>query len=120
MAGTFLKGVHVIFHPVLSMTADQITKFTEGSDEFGAIIVINLDEVADTALVRDRIINDLESLSNQTTSTYFLFSSPQFMAKHSSFSESLVQLAHKGILRSNTIDEAHLWAKNDLSFCSDI
>ena len=120
MAGTFLKGVHVISHPVLSMTANQITKFTEGSDEYGVITAINLDEVEDTSAVRDRIIKDLESLSNRTTSTYILFCSPQFMAKYSSFAGFLIQLVHKGILRSNTIDEAHLWANHGASFCSDI
>ena len=103
-----MKSVHVIFHPVLSMTANQSTKFIEGSDECGVIIAVNLDEVVDISVVRGRIINNLQSLLNQMTTTYFLFLSPQFMAKHSSFSKSLVQLVHKGILQSNTIDEAHL------------
>ena len=29
MAATFMKGGHVIFHPVPSMTANQITKFMD-------------------------------------------------------------------------------------------
>ena len=120
MAGTFMKGIHVIFHPVQSMLVNQITKFTEGSDEYWVIIGVNLDKVEDTSVVQDRIINNLESLLTQTTSTYFLFCSTPSMAKHSPFAESLIQLAHKGILQSNTIDEAHLWGKYGASFRSNI
>ena len=45
--GTFLKGVHLIIHPILVLTGNQVTRFKEGSDDYVVIEVNNLDGVAD-------------------------------------------------------------------------
>ena len=37
--GTFLKGDHLIIHPILGLTGDQVSQFKEGSDDYGAIEV---------------------------------------------------------------------------------
>ena len=41
-----LSGIHVVRHPLLVLTADQIVKFKEGDDRYGAIKVHNLDDQA--------------------------------------------------------------------------
>ena len=56
LLGTLLVGVHLIFHPIISLTADQLTAFQSGCDDFGSIIPINLDEIAMTSSVEEKII----------------------------------------------------------------
>ena len=65
LTGTFLGGVHLIFHPILALTADQLTQFQSGSDEYGAIVAINLDEIATTIAVKRKIIAFITQLKNQ-------------------------------------------------------
>lgn len=120
MLGSLLKGVHFIFHPVLAMTADQMPKFCCGSDLYGLIQAYNLDEVATTRTVQRRIIARLLRLAKDTTTTIFFFCSPQFLVTKQSFLQSIIDLAKKGIVRSISIDEAHLWAKQGSSFREDI
>ena len=39
-----LKGIHVVLHPLLALTGDQVIRFQEGSNDYGMIEAINLDE----------------------------------------------------------------------------
>ena len=121
LLGTLFGGVHLVFHPILALTADQLTQFQSGSDKYGSIIAINLDEIGTTAGVKRKIIAFLTTLKRNTSTTIFIFSSPQFMANNPSIMNSLLNnCARKGTLRSITIDEAHLWAKHGSSFCEEI
>jgi len=117
LLGTLLGGIHLIFHPILSLTADQLTAFQSGCDDFGAIIAMNLDEIA----TKKRIVAFIIKLCKNTLTTIFIFSSPQFMAKNPAIMNALLNnCARKGTLRSITIDEAHLWAKHGSSFREEI
>ena len=121
LLGTLFGGVHLVFHPILALTADQLTQFQSGSDKYGSIIAINLDEMATSAGVKRKIIAFLTNLPINTSTTIFIFSSPQFMANNPSIMNSLLNnCARKGTLRSITIDKAHLWAKHGSSFCEEI
>jgi len=120
MLGTLLKGIHLIFHPVLAMTADQMIKFECGSDKYGLIEAYNLDEIANSKSVQHRLIAILKRLKKGTTTTIFLFSSPQFLCKNRNFCSILINLGRVGMLRSVAIDEVHLWAKHGSSFRSEI
>ena len=121
LTGTFLGGVHLIFHPILALTADQLTQFQSGSNEYGAIVAINLDEIATTNAVKRKIIAYITQLRNSTSTTVFLFSSPQYMAENRAIMNALLNsCARKGTFRSITIDEAHLWAKQGSSFREEI
>ena len=121
LLGTLLGGIHLIFHPILSLTADQLTAFQSGCDDFGSIIAINLDEIATTSSTKKRIIAFIIKLSRKISTTIFIFSSPQFMAKNPAIMNALLNnCARKGNLRSITIDEAHLWAKHGSSFREEI
>ena len=121
LLGSFLGGVHVIFHPILALTADQLTQFQSGSDEYGAIVAINLDEVATTNAVKRKIIAYITRLTKSTSTTVFFFSSPQYMDANPAIMNALLNCcARKGTFRSITIDEAHLWAKQGSSFREEI
>lgn len=93
MLGTLLKGVHVIFHPILALTADQMIKFSSCCNDYGSIESHNLDEVATTRTTQQRITARLRRLNKNTTATIFLFSSPQFMAKNKNFCDRIITFA---------------------------
>jgi len=48
LLGTLLHGVHLIVHPTLVLTADQVHSFLGCNEAHGTIIVINLDDSAGT------------------------------------------------------------------------
>jgi superfamily II DNA helicase RecQ len=121
LTGTLLHGVHLIFHPILALTADQLTHFQSGSDDYGSIVAINLDEMFTTAAWKKKIIEYMTTLTKDTTTTVFIFASPQLIADNTTLRSALLNnCARKGTLRSITIDEAHLWAKHGSSFREEI
>ena len=81
LIGTLFKGVHLIFHPRLALSADQIKKFNEGDDRYGSIEAINLDKVGTPPVLR-KIIHRMNKLKRDTTTTMFLICSPQLMAEN--------------------------------------
>ena len=86
MIGTLLKGIHLIVHPLLVLTADQTAKFASGSDEFGQIGVHNLDEEgAVSREYRDRFTKYIlmvltKILPERCTYLYHHSSSPRTLA----------------------------------------
>jgi len=78
LLGRCLKGIHVIIHLLLVLMADQAPSFQTGNEEYGVIEVHNLDERAFMLSSHSRdIIQRIIGLHKYTTSTIFLFASPQ-------------------------------------------
>mmetsp|Transcript_266 Transcript_266/g.544 ORF Transcript_266/g.544 Transcript_266/m.544 type:complete len:395 (-) Transcript_266:695-1879(-) len=122
LVGTLSKGVHVVMYPLLASTADQVAAFTGGNEAYGFIVVINFDIHASTCgAVRRKIIANLIKLKRSTTTTYFLFGSPQFFALNQDFVDALLQCNdNERTLCSVSCDEAHLLAQHGSSFRSEI
>ena len=60
VVGTYLKVVHLIIHPILALTGDKISRFNEGSRDYGVIEVYNLESHANSsATIRNRIMPHL-------------------------------------------------------------
>jgi len=59
-------------------------------------------------------------LTTTTTSTIFIFASPQFLARHEDFRSALLVCNCRGISRSISIDEAHLFSQHGNSFRPEI
>ena len=117
MLASMLKGIHLYFCPLLALMADIVLKFQEGNQQYGRIIVFNLDEMGGNANMRKRILQLLRDLKSSTTSTIFLVSSPQFMTKHKAFIDVLLHNCRVNrTLRSVMVDEAHVWAQHGSSF----
>ena len=118
MIGTMLRGIHVIIHPLLVLTADQMSKFTCASSAFGPVSAHNLDEQASSCgHFRDRLIEYLLAIPADTSRTVYLFASPHFLATHTGIRNALLKCARRNrTLRSITLDEAHLLAKQGASF----
>ena len=118
---TMLRGVHLIVHPLLVLTADQVASFQRGSQDHGTIVVINLDQQASRSRTfLDAIIKLITSLPKLTSSTVILFGSPQFFCNNLHFIDALFQCNNNRLLRSVVIDEYHLFAQHGGSFRPEI
>ena len=121
IAGIMLRGIVLIIIPLLSILADQIRKFRDANQAFGSVSVYHLDELAQGSDSKTQELFDmLSTLKRDTSSTIFLFSSPQFLIKHDNFRIALVSQARKGILRLVKLDEVHLHIQHGCSFREDI
>ena len=86
LLGICLKGTHLIIHPLLVLTSDHAPSFQTGNEEYGVIEADNLDKCASMlSSHRQDIIQRIIGLHKNTTSTIFLFASPQFLARNKDF-----------------------------------
>mgnify|MGYP005726043589 CR=1 FL=1 len=123
MIGTMLRGVHLVVHPLLALTADQVPNFRTGSERFGPISAHNLDELASGfsgKRYRSRLLKYLLGISPETSRTVYLFASPHFLATYHDVRNVLLNSSRRGVLRSVTLDEAHCYAKQGASFRPEI
>ena len=116
--GTYARAVHLVIHPILALTADQVLKFMEGTDKYGAIDAHNMD--ASPKALRKQIIAKMGRLVGDITTTLFIFVSPQTLAGDKSFLDAVIKCARSGTLRSVVTDEAHLLAVQGASFRMEI
>ena len=70
--GTMLKGIHVVLHPLLALTGDQVIRFQEGSNDYGMIEAVNLDARGKNSKWRKRFVEHISKLSKDTTSPKIL------------------------------------------------
>ena len=120
--GSMMKGIHVVLHPLLALTGDQVIRFQEGSDAYGAVDAINLDERGKNTKWRKKFIARISAMSNTTTSTVFIFTSPQFLADNKKdVRDTLINVClNKRTFRSFTVDEVHLYSQHGSSFRSEL
>ena len=113
--GVLVGGVVIIFVPLLSLSADQMNKMKEANQKYGTVETHHLDELPDDrGKTLGRIVTRIEGLKATTTSTIFLFTSPQFLCKESSkeLLSSLISARKRNVLRVVGIDEAHLMVQH--------
>ena len=109
--GVMMGGVTVIFVPLLSLSADQMAKMEAAKQCFGSFETHHCDELPtdDGAALQD-IVNRIKELEDTTTSTMFLFMSPQFLCQkaNKALLEELLSAHERKILRVVALDEIHL------------
>jgi len=106
--GVFTKGICLVLHPILALTADQVLKFTKESDKHGTIEAHNMDDASSTLL--QKVIAKMKQLKPSTMSTMFLFCSPWFLANPTPFLNEILRAAIGGTLQNVIADKAHLFA----------
>ena len=84
--GVMMNGITIIFVPLLSLSADQMKKMEEAKQCFGSVETHHCDEIPtdDGGIALQAIVNRIKELDDTTTSTIFLFASPQFLCKRTS------------------------------------
>ena len=70
MVGTLLRGVHVIIHLLLVLTADQVVKFSTALDAHGPHNAFNLNSMLPSSI--SRLCEKLDDLRSKTTRIIYL------------------------------------------------
>ena len=117
MLGALDRGICMVFIPLLTLSADVMSKFESACEDFGSVQAYHLDEIADSdRTVHDEIISSSMAMKPSTKSTIFIFLSPQHLCKHQSACNVFLACGAKGTLRTVAMDEAHLHVAHGLSF----
>jgi superfamily II DNA helicase RecQ len=117
MAGKMFRGVQLIVHPLLVLTADQTLKFSSGTDRSGPVSSHNLDKHASlSSAYQTRLLEYLFVIPADTTQTIYVVISPHVLVTHGNVCRALPRCARFGTLRSIVLDEAHLSTKQAASF----
>ena len=121
IVGTIERGVILIIVPLLTLSADQLSKFKGANQSFGSVTAHHIDELFKESVVKyTQLLNSIRMLKRQTTSTIYLFVSPQFIINHVDFRMSMINAARERIMRVVGIDEFHLYVQQGMSFRSEI
>eukprot|EP00956_Cyclotella_meneghiniana_P045738 scaffold382218_cov76-Cyclotella_meneghiniana.AAC.1 len=115
--GAMQRGIHLIFIPLLTLSADVMAKFCSASQNHGSVRAYHLDELYDNNRTRyQELIQRCADLKRSTDSTVFLFLSPQHLCKVVSARTTLIRCSWYGTLRTIFMDEVHLHVQHGLSF----
>jgi superfamily II DNA helicase RecQ len=121
MLGTLQNGICAVFIPLLSLSADVMKKFQSACQLYGSVRAYHLDEIYEhSCSTYETVLERCQSLPPHTTSTIFLFSSPQHLCKSTRGLQTLLQCSEVGTLRQVVMDEVHLHVDHGLSFREDV
>lgn len=110
MIGTVLGGIAVNIIPLLSLSGTQMEKIKSAAQQFGSVEAHHLDELPQGSDVLERdIIPRLNEITQASSSTVYLFVSPQYLIHHPSLINALDRATRHHALSSLCIDEAHLF-----------
>lgn len=87
------EGVHLIVHPLLALTADQVPKFRNGTHRFGPISAHNPGKLASGLSAypyQARLIKYLLVIPPDTSRTVYVFVLPHFLAMHHNVHNTLL------------------------------
>ena len=119
--GVIERGIILIFIPLLTLSADVMSKFTCANQNFGAVTVQHLDELFDAnKQVYYDLLERCHGLRRSTTTTVFIFMSPQFLINHPKAREVFIECSHRTTLRVIALDKVHIHVQHGTSFCSEI
>jgi len=98
-----------------------MSKFTCANQQFGAIAIQHLDELFDAnKQVYYDFLEQCHGLHWSTTTTVFIFVSPQFLINHPEAREVFIKCSHRITLRVIALDEVHIHIQHSTSFRSEI
>jgi hypothetical protein len=120
-AGVITRGIVLIIVPLLSLTADLITKFDTDDHEHGIIEARHFDEdIGCDQQLRKDLITDMRAIDRDTNCTLFLFISPQSLHMYCDLRAALLACHTKKTFRFIMLDEFHLFCQHGIDFRHDI
>jgi len=120
MLGVIERGIILIFIPLLTLSADVMSKFTCANQKLGAITVQHLNELIDAnKQVYYDLLEQCRSLRWSTT-TVFIFMLPQFLINHPEARKVFIDCSHCTTLRVIALHEVYIHVQHGTSFCSEI
>ncbi len=121
MFNTIDRGIVLIFIPLLTLSADVMSKFSRANQNFGAVALQHLHERFNA---NKRVYYDLlercRGLLRSTITTVFIFLSPQFLINHPEACDVFIECSHRTTLGVIALDEAHIHVQHGTSFRSEI
>eukprot|EP00956_Cyclotella_meneghiniana_P021304 scaffold38634_cov61-Cyclotella_meneghiniana.AAC.5 len=120
VAGTCVRGIILVTCPTLALAADVLKKFQVANPSIGAVKAIHFDEEINTPQQLHDLNHDLRQMNRDTTTTVFLFISPQKLAKHKDIRKTLFACNHRGVFHMILIDEFHMHCQHGIDFRHEI
>ena len=115
MAGVMVNSIILVIVPLLTLTADQMANIISAIQEHGSVEAQHLDDLTPSQL-RDDIVPRMDEIKYNSSSTMFIFTSPQQLVEHPFILDAILRCHARQTLRLVTIDEAHLYAMHGRSF----
>jgi superfamily II DNA helicase RecQ len=119
--GVIKRGIVLIFIPLLTLSADVMSKFTCTDQHFGAVTIQHLDKLynANKQVYKD-LLQRSQGLLCSITTTVFIFLFPQFIINHPNARDVFIKCSHHATLHVVTLDKAHIHVQHGTSFRSKI
>ena len=119
MIGSLVAGITVVIVPLLTLCADQIRKILEASPKYASCEAHHIDDCSATD-IKETIVPRLDAVGNDSSSSVFLFISPQKLVSCGPIRAAILRAHHRKTLRLVVIDEAHLYAMHGRSFRGEL
>ena len=117
LSAVCVAGITVVIIPLLSLTANQLSRIRKAIQKYGIVIAYNLD-AASRADIKNKIIPKLDNYSYSSSISMLLSCSPQSIADNTQFMNPLLRAQDREVLRLIVIDEAHLYAMHGRSLAT--
>ncbi len=106
---------------LLTLSADAMHKFEVSNTTWGNVGAYHLDQLYDAnRRAFESLLRRCSMMKHNTTSTLFMFLSPQFLVHHRNTLNIFVTCARERTLRLIAIDEVHIHVQHRTSFRADI
>ena len=119
MSAITVAGISLVIVPLLSLTANQMSRIKSAVQRYGAVDAHHVDELS-VSDINNKLVPKIESFDYNSTTTLFLLCSPQCLADNHKFRRALIGGAKRKVLRLVAIDEAHLFAMHGRTFRESI
>ncbi len=119
--GVIEWGIVLIFIPLLTLSADVMSKFMCTIVPLGAVIIQHLNELYDANKnAYKKLLQRCGGLLWSSTMTVFIFLSPQFLINHPDACNVFIECLHCTTLWVVALDEAHIHVQHRTLFCNEI
>ena len=119
--GVIERGIILIFILLLTLSANVMSKFKCASPRFGAVVIQHLDKIYDAnRQVYRELLEQCRGLLWLTTTTVFIFFSPQSLINHTDTRYVFIECSHWATLRIVALNKAHIHVQHGTSFQSEI
>jgi len=119
LVATMVNGIILVIVPLLALSADQMANIIGAIRDFVSSEGHHLGELSRSQINND-VIPRMDDIQYSTSSTMFLFTSPQQLVVNPTILDALLRCHARQTLRMVAIDEAHLYAMHGRSFRMDI
>jgi superfamily II DNA helicase RecQ len=119
--GVIEKGIVLIFISLLTLSANVMHKFKSSNLTWGNIGIYHLDKIYDcNTMAYNKLLHRCSLVEQSTSSTLFIFISPQFLIHHPDALGVFVTCTQERTLRLIAMDEVHIHVQHGSSFHQEI